>query len=155
MSLQSLVGNVTSKVGNTVQDVVGQAKAHITNIFGTVKTGFSNIWGGGFAGIDENGLETLKGSIDTYCQGIEDTIKGFNEDANIEQAYKGVVGDAVRAYCEGVKELLAAYVSTMRTEKEDANTAFQNWKAAASQLASDITADADQIRSQANEIRVD
>lgn len=155
MSIRSDLGNVFANVGNDIQTLIGQAKNAISNIFGSCETTLSHIWDGGFAGIDEKGLETLQNEIEKYCQGVEGVINGFNQNARVEQAYKGAIATAAADYVAAVKDFLAAYVSTVRQEKVDASTAFQNYAAGAQTFATDVGSDAQSIRTQAQQMRID
>lgn len=155
MSLQSVAGNISTNFQNDIQTTISQAKNFFNNLFGQVQADLSHIWDGGFAGIDQNGLETLKGAIETYCQRIEGVITGFNQNANVEQAFKGPIADACASYVDSVKGLIAAYVSTVRAEKTDAGTAFENYAIGAQQLSQNMVSDSDTIRQQAQSIRID
>ncbi len=155
MSIQSAFGNITSAVDNGLDSAISVAKAALGNIVGSVGTALSNLWSGGFAGIDENNFESLKQAIITYCDEVDEIINGFNQEGNLEVAYKGAIKDAASDFVGAVKEILVAYVSTMRRNIAEADTAFQNYKQAAQSIAQDVQADAANIRSEAQKVKLD
>ena len=89
MSLQSSVGNVTRSATESVKSILSTTTGKIENTIGTATTAVTNVWSGGFAGISTANATALENAINTYIQGIQDTIQGFNENANLENAYKG------------------------------------------------------------------
>ena len=74
MSIQSAFGNIASTVDNGLDSAISVAKAALGNIVGSVGTALSNLWSGGFAGIDENNFESLKQAIITYCDEVDEII---------------------------------------------------------------------------------
>ncbi|NLC48222.1 MAG: hypothetical protein GX758_02560 [Tenericutes bacterium] len=155
MSVQSTIATVNNAADNLRDADLAQARARLENIVGSIGTGLSNFWDGGFAGIDENGLEGLKNAIRKYCSGVEGIIEEFNEQAKMESAYKGSIQEASVDFVKSVKEILQAYVSTMKRNIDDANLAFQNYKAGAQQISQNVISDASDIRSEASKIRLD
>lgn len=155
MSIQSAVGNIVSSTKNDIGSFFTQAKAALENIVGSVGTKLSNLWDGGFAGIDETSFDTLKQAIVDYCNEVDAIINGFNQEGHLEVAYKGAIQDAANDFVVAVKEILVAYVSTMRRNIAEADTAFQNYKQAAQSIAQDVQADAANIRSEAQRVKLD
>lgn len=155
MSIQSAVGNIISNTKNDIDAFFTQAKASLENIVGSVGTKLSNLWDGGFAGIDENNFDTLKQAIISYCDEVDAIINGFNQEGHLEVAYKGAIQDAANDFVVAVKDILVAYVSTMRRNIAEADTAFQNYKQAAQSIAQDVQADAANIRSEAQKVKLD
>lgn len=155
MSIQSALGNIVSNVKNDLQTLLSGAKSKLQGIVGTISTSLSNIWDGGFAGINENELDTLKDALNNYCNNIDDIINGFDQTTNLDVAYKGAINEAANDFVDAVKEILTAYVSTMRRNIAEADTAFANYKQAAQSIAQDVKSDAADIRSEAQKIRLD
>lgn len=155
MSIQSAVGNITSNVTNDLQSLLITAKTNIQNIVGSVSTGLSAIWSGGFAGIDENNFEILKNALIKYCDDLDEHINGFNQEGRLQIAYKGAIQEAANEFVIAVKDILTAYVSTMRRNIAEADTAFQNYKQAAQSIAQDIRSDAQAVRDEASKIRIE
>lgn len=138
-----------------IKSIFAGAKGTLENIVGSVGTKLSNLWDGGFAGIDENNFESLKQAIVQYCDEVDAIIDGFNQQGHLEVAYKGAIQDAANDFVVAVKEILVAYVSTMRRNIAEADTAFQNYRQAAQSIAQDVQADAANIRSEAQKVKLD
>lgn len=155
MSIQSAVGNIISNTKNDITSIITGAKGALENIVGSVGTKLSNLWDGGFAGIDENSFGTLKQAIMDYCNEVDEIINGFNQEGHLEVAYKGAIQDSANDFVVAVKEILVAYVSTMRRNIAEADTAFQNYRQAAQSIAQDVQADAANIRSEAQKVKLD
>lgn len=155
MSIQSVAGNFITGAKNDITSIFAGAKGALENIVGSVGTKLSNLWDGGFAGIDENNFESLKQAIIQYCDEVDAIIDGFNQQGHLEVAYKGAIQDAANDFVVAVKEILVAYVSTMRRNIAEADTAFQNYRQAAQSIAQDVQADAANIRSEAQKVKLD
>lgn len=155
MSLQSYVGDITHNIGTTVNDLLNQAQNGLKQINGAVQTSLSTIWSGGFAGISESGLQNVEKAIDIYISNVQAIINEFKPEGDIEIALKGAPHDAAVSFIASVKELLDAYVSTMRNEKNEMWEAFNNYQKAGQNISQQVTQDADQIRSNADSIKVD
>lgn len=155
MSVQSVVGNFTRGINDPISNIISGAKANFDGIIGTAQAQLGSFWSGGFVGMSESGMEQLKQAIETYCVEIEGIINDFNAEGDIDNALKGEVNVAARDFIRAVKELLKAYVSRMRQEKMDADTAWKNWQQASQEIGQSVTSDAEQIRSNAASIRID
>ena len=155
MSLQSGLGNFTAKISDSLDSIFASAKAGIENAIGSVKSGFTNVWSGGFSGINENGVSDLKVAIEKYCTDVETIIASFDEAGNISNALKGKINEAAREYIIQVKELLKAYVSNMRQNLRDLDSALEAYQQSAQSVAQNIQSDAQSIRDSANSIRLD
>lgn len=111
----------------------------------------TGLFDGNFAGISEEGIETLTNSIKVYCGQLETKINEFNSDADMSQVFAGTpMQDAVREFVTAVKSLLQAYVSSLRYEIDHVNKAYQEWQSGTSTVAGNTTSSADAIRSAAN-----
>jgi len=155
MSVQSGISGVHSIQSNVVDTIISSARTYFENLIGTLGTTLSNFWDGGFAGINENGLEDLVSAINTYCANIQGLIDEFNENAAVEIAYKGAIQIAAADFIKSVKEILQAYVSTIRRNVEESRVAFQNYAQGAQQISQSVSSDAQSVRSKANEIKLD
>ncbi len=155
MSIRSVTNNTISTVGDSIATLVTNAKSAISNIVGTATTGIGNLYSGGFVGMSREGIEQLNTAVENYCQTIEEAIKEFNDEASRADAYAGEISDAVHAYVEGMKEILSAYVSTMRKDQEEAAKAFNEFHSQEQSIAQDVSSDAADIKSNAESIRVE
>lgn len=155
MSLKTFTENLGNGIANRVNQAVTHAKSAIGNIIGTAKASFTSIWDGGFAGISEQGIEELKNALKQYCAAIEDHIASFNTAVPTEGAFAGPIRDASVDYLESIKDLLKAYVSTMKVNLDDLDAAFAAYMKQSNELAANIRSDAESIRSQAAQIKLD
>lgn len=155
MSIRSFVGNVANSVNNDLQSVMITAKTAIQNVVGSVETGISTLWSGGFAGIDEKHFDIIKSALNEYCNKIEAKINEFNQMNKLEVAYKGSIQVAADDFVGAVKDILTAYVTTMRRNIAESDTAFQNYKERAENIATDVINDAEQVRQEAKKVRLD
>ena len=157
MSIQSGLGNIASGAGNIGQSTLTWATGRIESIMGTVKTGLGSIWGGGFAGISEAKLNSdLIPAIEKYCETISNSINQFNAEADVTSSFAGPeVQAAVSEFVSSVKDLLTAYVSTMRQEIAAAQGAYQQYQSGAQSVGSSVSSTAQEIRGAASGIRLD
>lgn len=155
MSVKSAVSNLVHDVDDNLSSALRTAKTTMQNIVGNVKTSLSNVWSGGFAGMDKNGIYELRTQIGNYCNDIQSIINEFDVDGNIEVALKGDLQLAAQDFIKATKEILNAYVSTIKEELDVVDEAYDNYSKSAAQIKTDVTADADQIRSDAKKIQID
>ena len=155
MSLQSFIGDAVRGAQNSITEVFASAKGALENIIGSAASALTNVWSGGFAGISESGIEELKTALNTYIETIEASIASFDEVGNIENALKGDIQVAAQEFIAAIKQLLQAYVTQMRVNRDDLDSAYSNYTQAASDLSTQTSSNADSIRSQAQEIRLD
>ena len=154
MSLRSLLGNVTKSAGETAGSVLSATTANINRIVGTAGVAVNSTFGGGFVGIDGNNIGAVETAIIKYCDSIGTIISGFDENAQLDNAYKGKMQEGVRKYVLEAKGLLTAYVSFMRKSVEDLHTAMEAYNAGVNDLSQQVQNDADSIRQQAESIRM-
>lgn len=155
MSVKSAVGNLVHDVDDNLSSALRTAKTTMQNIVGNVKTSLSNVWSGGFAGMDKNGIDELKTQIGNYCNDIQSIINEFDVDGNIEVALKGDLQVAAQDFIKATKDILNAYVSKIKEEMDVIKEAYSNYEKAAAQIKTDVMSDADQVRSAAKAIRID
>lgn len=157
MSLQTTIGNISAGAENIGQAGLAWASGRLESALGTIKTGLGSIWDGGFIGISEERLNSeLIPEIQKYCEKIESTINQFNAEADVTAAFAGAdVQGPVSEFIGAVKEILAAYVSTMRQEIAAAQGAYQQYQSGARAVASNVAASAQEIRGAASGIRLD
>lgn len=157
MTIESGLGNLVTGAGNAGQAGLAWANARLENIVGSVKTGLGNIWGGGFAGISIERINSdLIPAVNKYCETIESAINQFNADADVTSSFAGTeLETAVQDFIKAIKELLAAYVSTMRKEIAAINSAYEQYTSGAQNVASNVASNASEIRAAANDIRLD
>ncbi len=155
MSIRSTVGNMNHSFKDTISSTLTTIKTKLEGIVGSTSTALSNIWSGGFTGMSESGMTALKESLKTYCQEIEELIASFDQRGDITSALKGEVQDASYEFIAAIKELLQAYVSTMKQEIAEADQAYQNFVSSGKSISQDVQNSASDIRSNASSIRLD
>lgn len=156
-SIQSVTGNISSFGTNTVESGLAYAKTLINNRISSVSTSLSNVWSGGFAGINKQRVEgKLIPAIEKYCKDIENDIAQFNADGDMSTTFAGQeMQAAAKTFVEAVKSLLQSYVSQMRVEISAVNKAYDAWEAGTSSVASTANENAEEIRRTAESIKLD
>lgn len=155
MSIRSVIGNLTKSGREFGGTLLSSASAQLNGVVGTAGAAVGSVFSGGFVGIDENNIESVKNSINSYCDTIDGIIDGFDENAQLDNAFKGEVQQGVRQFVTDVKGLLKAYVTYMRRSVADLNTAVASYKAGVSGIRSQAQSDAESIRQQAAEVKID
>ena len=155
MSIQSTVGNIKHSVGDTVSTVVSQGKSRLASIVNSTTTSFRNVWSGGFAGMSDTGIQELKNQLNKFCKEIDDLISSFDQEGDITQALKGDPQTAAYEFIDAVKKLLVAYVSQMRKEISEMDDAYASFVESGKSIASDVNAAAQDIRANAEAIKID
>lgn len=155
MNIRSTSGNILHNVQDNLSSALISGKTAIENIVGTATTSLSNIWGGGFTGMSKEGIEELKTSLNKYCQEIEELIGGFDQNGDITMALQGDTQTAAYDFIDAIKQLLQAYVSTMRQEIDEADEAYNNFAMSSQSISQDVESAAQDIRSNASQIRLD
>src|SRR5574344_77442 len=122
--IRDTVGQLSRSFHDIISEALGKGNTIVNNTVGTVNTGFSNIWAGGFTGMSKSGMEELKTSLTTYVKEVQEIIDGFDQTGDITSALKGDVQTAAYDFIAAIKELLKAYVSLLRQEIEQADKAY-------------------------------
>ena len=155
MSIRSALGNISHNVNDVLSTVLSTSKIQVENIIGTSTTSLSNVSSGGFTGMSESGLAELKTHLTSYCEEVQGIIGEFDQTGDITSALKGEAQTAAYDFIASIKELLQAYVSTMKQEIEEIDEAYNNFINASQSIATDTRNDADEIRSNASSISLD
>lgn len=155
MSIQSTVGNIKHNIGDNVSTVVSQGKSRLASIVNSTTTSFRNVWSGGFAGMSDTGIQELKNQLNKFCKEIDDLISSFDQEGDITQALKGDPQTAAYEFIDAVKKLLVAYVSQMRKEISEMDDAYASFVESGKSIASDVNAAAQDIRANAEAIKID
>lgn len=155
MAISQVAFNITHAVNNEAKAVVNSAKQKFNSLIGQIGARMESFAHGSFTGMSEGGIQQLQQAIKEYAQGIQDEINAFNADANMDEAYKGSIGEASREFVGAVKELLGAYVSLLRKLADETKEAYDNWIQSGQQVSQDIQSSSQDIRSQAQSIRLD
>ncbi len=154
-NIRSTVGNITHNVQDTISSVLNTASIKMENIVGTVQTGLTNMFSGGFIGMSADGMAELTNILRNYCEEVQGIISGFDQTGDITSALKGDVQDAAYDFIAAIKQLLEAYVSRMLQEIDEANQAYENFMKSGQSISQDVQTAAQDIRSNADEIRLD
>ena len=122
---------------------------------------FQGLFGGNtgsvdFGGISEKGKEELNNTIDTFCNDVSDLVNQFDDKAEITKAFKGArLEEAIHDFLSAVKELLNAYVSVTRQNQVDLKIALERWQEADASVKNLADSAAQDIRTEANNIKLD
>ena len=164
MSVKSVVGNLEHGINDSISTALRSAKQLVDQAVGDLANRAVHIWDGGFIGMSYDGVGNLKASLKKYCETIQEQIDKFNANAEIDKAIKGTVIEyAMHQYLDSVKDLLKAYVSTLKQEIAELDEAYANFvvttQASISRdveaVASDITKEAQEITNESGNIKLD
>lgn len=156
LNITNAASNMFSAVLNEVQASRATGQMILDNMIGTMKTAITNMFDGGFAGLDEKNYSILEAAIEKYVDDVQAIISEFNADsAGAEVAYKGDVKVAVDEFIVSVKKILEAYVSTMRMEIAESKGAFERWNQETKTIAADVSQNASDISKAAETISLD
>lgn len=109
-----------------------------------------------FGGISQTGKDELDKSIETFCNDVTDLVNQFDDKAEITKAFKGAkLEESVHDFLSSIKELLNAYVSLIRQNQDDLETAWTRWQEADQSVQSLASSAAQDIRTEANSIKLD
>lgn len=109
-----------------------------------------------FGGISEEGKNALDQSIKDFRTKITELISNFNDEAEISKAFKGTaLTDAIHSMLGDVKDLLNSYVDLMEKDQKDLETAMENWRNADASVKNLADSAAQDIRTEANAIKLD
>ncbi len=152
MGIQSIIGDVKSNVGQRITSVLDTMYGQVSGLANNAGTFVANVWDGGFAGINESGLADLKQAIESYKNANIDLINEYNEAADLDVTFKGDVQAAVQEFVRNTKELLNAWVSAVEFWSKELDEYALNYKAGASNLASNISSDAQEVKAAASDV---
>lgn len=157
MSVQSVVGNFTKTVQDTISNTLHNTKGAIENIIGTVNAHASSFWDGGFVGMSYEEKEAFKEHLGKYVDDVQSIIDGFDANATISMAIKGKdIEPAVHDYLNSMKQLLKAYVSTVKQEIAEIDEAYENFVGQAQRsISSDVETMSSDIKNQAEKVSLD
>ena len=155
MALQTYVNDITHNVEDAVSSAYNYAKNAFAQINGSVTTGLKTLWSGGFVGMSEQGVADIETALENYIAEIQGIIDGFDPEGDISVALAGAPKTAAYDFIQAVKLLLQAYVSTMRAEKAEMREAYDNFIKAGQNVSTQVTQDAEQIRQDAQTIKMD
>lgn len=155
MSIRSFLGNTVNVIGDTASSVINSARITLENIVGTVTTGFSTLWEGGFTGMSAQGVEDLKSALQKYCGDIEGIISGFDQTGDISSALKGDAQQAAIDFIDAIKAMLEAWVTQIKANIAELEEAYKLFSEDNKSIAQDIQQAASDIRQNAEQIRLD
>lgn len=147
---------ITHKTSDKIREAKGLASKTYLNIAGNVESGLgSNHYNGDFVGISQSGIDAFKAALSDYIIAVQDILKDFKEDVEVDNAFKGDVGNAAKDFIKAMKQMLMSYASTMLNEKKEIDEILASYKRAASIIGSAVSKDADSIRKTAGRINLD
>lgn len=155
MGLRNTAGNISRLAGESVRGAVSTVAQNVQDIIGSVAAAETNIWDGGFVGISTANADKLKQAINKYIEDSQDIIDGFNEEANLEMAYKGQIQVGAQEFLRSVKELLQAYVTQMRKNLHEFEEVVEVYSQNDTDLGQQVNQQADEIRQNASKVRID
>ena len=154
-SIRSTLGNIQHTIQDKLASTLNAARTQMQNIVGSISTALSNLWSGGFTGMSEAGISELKTQLTRYCDEVQALISSFDQTGDITSALQGEPQQAAYEFIDAIKQLLQAYVSTMKQEIAEVDEAYNNFIASGQSISQDVRNSASDIRSNANSISLD
>lgn len=155
MSLQSSLGNISSAIGNDISGAINTISSKLNGILGNAKTQITSIWDGGFVGIDAKNAPMIAAALEKYISTIQDTLDRFNQITDIDRALKGASAEAAKEFLDAIKELMNAYVTQMRQDSKDLQEVIASYEQGSQDIARQVSQNAQDIRSEAEQIHLD
>ena len=147
--LASKMSTADSAVATAVGDLIGEDQS----LFSTV----ANIYDGGFAGMSKTGIQDLKNHINQYANDLQKIIDGYDAEADITgglaEGSKAQI--AASDFIKDIKVLLDAYISTLKTYAEDAETAYNNYVGADTSIGASVDQTGSDVQSAAANVKLD
>lgn len=144
------IWNAGKDVGNNVKDVTSSIKNSITGA-----TTPSKIYDGGFAGMNESAIEDVKANIKKYIQEMQSSVNSFDDGKEIDTFLKGETNAAAREYVKSVKELMATYLTGLDQVANGLDSAYAQFQESSKSIANTTMSDAESLRSQAANKKLD
>lgn len=154
MSINANIGDFTRTTSDFASNSLNSLQSALKNINGSVQTRLSTLWSGGFVGISLDGITVLQDALEKYIHRLEAIIEGFNPEGDISIALKGEPKEAAYMFIESIKSMLLAYISTLKGEIAEMKQAYDNFIVAGYNISNQVSQDAEQIRSSADQIRI-
>lgn len=150
MSLQSIVGDVKSSVGQNIQSFLEQAWSAASGIADQVGTFTANIWSGGFAGVSN--FAELKSAITSYSNNVQSLIDEYDSHADLEATFKGQAGEAMNEFITATKSLLDAYARLVEKWNSELDEYYENYTSGDTSLQASVASDTQSVQSAAQNI---
>lgn len=115
-------------------------------------------FGGEFAGIDENNVESFIQALSTFRSKIEEILSEFNQrSGSISMTFANeALQGQVSGYLDAVKQYLIALLQEIQSEEERiVKSAFEQWGQGGSAVQANVDSEAAAIRSAAGNIILD
>ena len=152
MSIQSIIGDVKSRVGNNIKSFLESAWGAVSGIAANVGTFVANIWGGGFAGVSN--FDALKTAVSNYATKTQEIIDQYDTAADLDQTFKGSAGTEMTTFITATKSLLDAYVKLVEKWNEELDDAYTKYTEGDKTLSQNVTSDAEAVEKAAQNVSI-
>ena len=152
MGIQSIIGDISSKIGNNIQSAFDTALSSVSGMADRVGTFVGNIWDGGFAGLSN--FTNLDSAIKKYVQGIQQIVDEYNETTDLDNTLKGEVATAMGEFVTATKTLLKAWAGAVTAWGSELNEYYKQYAAGAGNLSKSISADAQEVTKAAESVEI-
>lgn len=152
MSLQSLIGDVKTSVGQNINSFLDNAWSAVNGTADKIGTYVANIWDGGFAGVSN--FEELKSAISEYSKNVQTIVDEYDASADLDQTFKGVAAGALPEFIAATKSLLDAYAKLVEKWNVELDEAFEKYTSGDQTLSQNVSQDAQQVQSAAQNVDI-
>lgn len=152
MGIQSIIGDVSSAIGNNVQGFLDGAWSAVHGIADNIGSFVANIWSGGFAGVSN--YDQLKSAVSSYSNDVKSIVDNYNMDADLEQTFKGEAGTTLKEFVTATKSLLDAYVALVEKWNTELDTYYEKYQGGDTSLSQNVSSDAQQVEQAAQNVNI-
>ncbi len=142
--------NSLGKAWDHVQNLGDMFKSALGRIQGYVGTAFEVVKNGStFVGISYSHIEPIRASIRTYVTNIQNEVAKINTDLSTDNALKGEIANATKAYVKAVSDVANAYVSALLAYSDKMYEYGEAFKKNDTTLSSNVSEEASALSSAA------
>lgn len=130
------LSNITSGIKNKFDEIVGGLQAKVEGLFS-----------GDVVGINTNEIPNMQNAIASYIEGLEAHLIEMKTNATTDEAFKGQYAGAITDFVAAVKDCCYAVISQLEAFSAQLDEVKVTYEERDQQLASDISSQADELRS--------
>lgn len=157
MSIRTAFNNVGFGVGQFFDNMGSSLSSICSNVIGDVTSTAQGLFGGDVVGIDANQIPQMTAAINTYIKTLTDQLDLMESNAKTDQAFKGQYAQSVSEFVTAVKACCNAVISQLHAFEDQLDNSYsgqasttiaEQYKETDSSLATDISTQSDELKSQ-------
>lgn len=142
-AIQQYVKNQAGRAWDQIQNFSDKFQAARSRVQGYLGTAFEVAKNGEtFVGLQYSSIEKIRTAIRTYVTNVQNEVAKLNTEASNDNAVKGEVADATKAYVKAVSDVAQAYVSALLAYSDRMYEYGEEYKKSDTTLASNVNEEA-------------